>query len=312
MMEHFVTIFDSLFLPQGLALHMSMERHIKKYTLWVLCVDKQTYNVLNKLELPNVRLLQLNKLETPELLNVKKSRSNVEYCWTLTPFAPRFVFEADETVQQVTYLDADLWFRKHPKLIFDELKASGKHVLITDHAYAPEYDQSAISGQYCVQFITFTKHAGEEVRKWWEERCIEWCFATNDKGRFGDQKYLDHWPTIFCDQTHVLQQQSLTLAPWNASRFPYGGSIFYHFHSFRYGKFNKYSDGYRLPIIVINNLYKPYENDIHTAIELLKLNGHIAKYQHDLNLFRQTLKSIKNSLKNRRFSLIDFITSRNN
>ena len=102
------------------------------------------------------------------------------------------------------------------------------------------------------------------------------------------------------------------MAPWNASRFPYGGSIFYHFHSFRYGKFNKYSDGYRLPIIVINNLYKPYENDINTAIELLKSNGHIAKYQHDLNLFRQTLKSIKNSLKNRRFSLIDFITSHNN
>ena len=46
MMEHFVTIFDSLFLPQGLALHMSMERHIKKYTLWVLCVDRQTYFVL--------------------------------------------------------------------------------------------------------------------------------------------------------------------------------------------------------------------------------------------------------------------------
>ena len=65
MMEHFVTIFDSLFLPQGLALHMSMERHIKNYTLWVLCVDKQTYVVLNKLELPNVRLLQLNEFETP-------------------------------------------------------------------------------------------------------------------------------------------------------------------------------------------------------------------------------------------------------
>ena len=31
-MEHFVTLFDSLFLPQGLALHMSMERHAGKAT----------------------------------------------------------------------------------------------------------------------------------------------------------------------------------------------------------------------------------------------------------------------------------------
>ena len=61
----------------------------------------------------------------------------------------------------------------------------------------------------------------------------------------------------------------------------------------------------------ISRIGKPLE-DINTAIEQLKLNGHIAKYQHDLNLFRQTYKSIKNSLKNRRFSLIDFITSRNN
>jgi hypothetical protein len=34
-MEHYVTLFDSLFLPQGLALHMSMERHAGVYTLWI-------------------------------------------------------------------------------------------------------------------------------------------------------------------------------------------------------------------------------------------------------------------------------------
>ena len=69
-MEHYVTLFDSLFLPQGLALHMSMERYIKNYTLWVLCVDDQAHEVLTKLNLPNVRLLQLSKLETAELLSV--------------------------------------------------------------------------------------------------------------------------------------------------------------------------------------------------------------------------------------------------
>ena len=34
---------DSLFLPQGLALHMSMERHVKDYTLWILCVDDEAH-----------------------------------------------------------------------------------------------------------------------------------------------------------------------------------------------------------------------------------------------------------------------------
>ena len=50
-MEHYVTLFDSLFLPQGLALHISMERHLKDYTLWILCVDDQAHEILSKLNL---------------------------------------------------------------------------------------------------------------------------------------------------------------------------------------------------------------------------------------------------------------------
>ena len=71
---------------------------------------------------------------------------------------------------------------KNPIQIFHECDASRKKVLITDHAYAPEHDQSATSGQYCLQFMTFTRNGGEVVRKWWEERCIEWCYA-----RFEDE-----------------------------------------------------------------------------------------------------------------------------
>jgi hypothetical protein len=171
-MEHYVTLFDNLFLPQGLALHMSMERYLQHYTLWVLCVDDQAHEVLTKLNLPNVRLLQLSKLETAELLGVKNTRSKSEYCWTLTPFAPRFVFEADLEVKRVTYLDADLWFLRSPSLIFEEFDKSRKQVLITDHAYAPEYDKTSSSGQYCVQFMIFNRKGSEIVRKWWEERCI--------------------------------------------------------------------------------------------------------------------------------------------
>ena len=86
-MEHYVTLFDSLFLPQGLALHTSMQRHVKNYTLWILCVDDEAHRVLTQLRLPNVRLLQLSQLETEDLLLVKPGRSKGEYCWTLTPLA---------------------------------------------------------------------------------------------------------------------------------------------------------------------------------------------------------------------------------
>jgi hypothetical protein len=288
-MEHYVTLFDSLFLPQGLALHMSMERHLGTYTLWILCVDDEAHEYLTNLNLPNVQLLQLSKLETPELLAVKPGRSIGEYCWTLTPFAPRFVFEADSTVSRVTYLDADLWFRKNPAPIFNEFEASEKGVLITDHAYAPEYDQSATSGQYCVQFMTFTRAGGEVVRKWWEERCVEWCFARFEDGKFGDQKYLDDWTIRFTNEVHALSNKGLMMAPWNATRFPYGNAITWHFHALRISLNSKKSQlviygPYLLPKYTRDNVYKPYLTDLRSAVKKMSKIGIILKSQMPLSM----------------------------
>lgn len=287
-MEHYVTLFDSLFLPQGLALHMSMERHIGEYKLWILCMDDEVHGVLTKLNLPNVGLLNLSKLATPELVAVKPTRSKGEYCWTLTPFAPRFVFEADADVSRVTYLDADMWFRKNPSPVFSEFAASGKSVLITDHAYAPEHDQSATSGQYCVQFMTFTRNEGEVVRHWWQDRCVEWCFSRYEDGKFGDQKYLDDWPNRFSDFVHVLINKELILAPWNATRYPYGNSVAWHFHSLRIVSvssklfFVMYGP-YLLPKCTRENIYKLYINDLRSAVSRITVAGNTLRSQQNFS-----------------------------
>jgi hypothetical protein len=295
-MEHYVTLFDSLFLPQGLALHLSMERQAGEYTLWVLCMEDDVFATLSTLKLPHVNLLQLSKLETQELLEVKKGRTKGEYCWTLTPFAPRFVFEADQSVARVTYIDADMWFRKNPLPIFKEFDASGKQVLITDHAYAPEYDQSATSGQYCVQFMTFTRVGGEVVRKWWEERCLEWCYSRYEDGKFGDQKYLDDWPERFAEYVHVLGNKELLLAPWNATRFPYGNSCVWHFHSLRLvieGKgFGLYYGGFQ-PTKTQQTVYAPYREDMRLVVDLLSQHGIKVKPQSELPPFYKLQKMLR-------------------
>jgi len=278
-MEHYVTIFDSLFLPQGLALHASMERHAGEYTLWILCVDEVAFDVLDRVALRNVRLIALRNVETPELLTVKPGRSRGEYCWTLTPFAPLFVFDADATVRRVTYVDADVWLRKNPAAIFGELAASGKSVLITDHGYAPEYDQTATSGQYCVQFMTFLREKSEPVRKWWADRCIEWCFGRVEDGKFGDQKYLDDWAERFPDEIHVLSNKELTLAPWNATRFPYSGGVIWHFHGLRLTKIGNRAlqadlGSYPLPDCARRYVYEPYLDDLLQASVILERHGY--------------------------------------
>ena len=300
-MEHFVTLFDLLFLPQGLALHQSMERHAGHYTLWILCMDDELHEILSEIKLTNVQLLQLSLLETKELKQVKLDRSVGEYCWTTTPFAPKFVFDSDPSVERVTYLDADLWFRKSPAQIFQEFDKSGKAVLITDHAYSPEYDLSEKSGQYCVQFTTFTREGGETVRKWWEERCIEWCYARFEDGKFGDQKYLDDWPERFPEQVHVLSNQSWTLAPWNANRFPYSNGIFWHFHELRLTeKYSKlmvqFTTSYSIPSITRKQIYDPYLDDLRVVIEVMKSHGIQPKIQQKYRTFGR-LKGIWKGVK---------------
>lgn len=238
--EHFVTLFDSNFLPMGMALHDSLMTHGQPFHLWILCMDELVEEQLKRISLPNVTLLPLREVETPELLAVKAGRTRGEYCWTMTPFTFQAVFNRDSSVKRVTYLDSDVFFFDNPHILLRELETSGKHVLITEHAYDPEYIRYlTLSGRFCVQFLTFRRtQEAEKVMHWWQDRCLEWCFARFEEGKFGDQKYLDAWPELFANEVHIVQQTEKTLAPWNVkffSKLLHGrlDPVFYHFHELR-------------------------------------------------------------------------------
>ena len=237
-MEHFCTLFDSNFLPQGLSLYRSLEKHAGDFHLWILCMDKQVEEQLKTLQLKNVSMLSLHEIENQELLRVKASRSAVEYFWTLSPFLPNFILNHSPELKRITYLDADLFFFDSPEKLLQELDQSGKQALITEHAYAPEYNQTEKSGRFCVQFVSFTNtEKAKNILKWWQDRCIEWCFARHEDGKFGDQKYLDQWPSLFPDAVCVLENKTLTLAPWNVKFYlqqsPGLKPVFFHFHGLR-------------------------------------------------------------------------------
>lgn len=236
--ENFVTLFDSNFLPAGISLHGSLVRHSQPFRLWILCMDELVEERLRQLALPHVELIPLREAENAELLGVKGGRTRTEYCWTLTPFTPAFVMARDPSVTRVTYIDADLFFFQSPGILLGEFEQSGKDVMITEHAYAPEYDRSKKSGTFCVQFMTFRATPGSmKVMRWWQERCIEWCFYRYEDGKIGDQMYLQDWPVRFAGEVHVLQAKEYALAPWNAryyaGRFGELVPVFYHFHGYR-------------------------------------------------------------------------------
>lgn len=268
-----MTLFDNNFLPIGLCLHHSLMYQAGKFRLWIICMDLEVERNLRTLELENVELIPVSEIEDSRLLSIKASRTRGEYCWTVTPFTPEAVFCRSRTAVRVTYLDADVFFFSSPKLLLDELDHSGKDVLITEHAYDPRYDRfgrSRRSGRFCVQFMTFRRsRRADKVLSWWQDRCLEWCFARSEDGKFGDQKYLDQWPALFGDCVHVLSQKEKTLAPWNIQYYArmLGRNIdpvMYHFHGFRIiskSEIMLYS-GYRIGIAG----EQFYQTFIHTLI----------------------------------------------
>jgi hypothetical protein len=236
--EQYITLFDHKFLPSGLALYASLSRHGLPFRLWIVCMDERVEAQLDRLALPGVTLIPLREFENPDLLRVKATRGKGEYCWTCTPFTFSAVFSRDPSVRRVTYLDADLFFYRNPSILLDEFEASGKDVLITDHAYDPEYDQSRDHGRFCVQFLTCRNTpGGRKVTQWWQERCLEWCYNRVEGGKFGDQKYLDLWPERFAGEVHILRQTHETLAPWNVRMFfgkaGFRHPVLFHFHGLR-------------------------------------------------------------------------------
>ena len=279
-MEHYVTIFDSRFVLCGMALHESLLAHCQPFTLWVVALDAAVGEQLSRLKLPSVQIIQLEEVENEALRSIKSGRTAGEYCWTLTPFLPRAVMKRAADATRVTYLDADLYFFAPPKAIFDELEVSGKKVLITEHGYAPNYDRTLLSGRFCVQFIVFSADArSAAVLAWWQKKCLEWCFARHEDGKFGDQKYLDVWPEIFGDCVHVLKQWGCTLAPWNVDAridLDGRGMVFYHFQGFRILSPTrvKLYHGYRVSSRS-RWVYRQYAQSIETAARTLVEAGYV-------------------------------------
>lgn len=276
--EHFVTLFDSKFLPMGMCLHSSLMENAQPFHLWVLCMDELVEEQLLRLDLPHVSLISIREVETPALLKAKKDRSRGEYCWTLTPFTPEMVFDRAPEAERATYLDADLFFFSPPTSFFKEFEESGRQVLITEHAYAPEHrHHEDLHGRFCVQFMTFRKTTGGyKVMRHWQQQCLEWCYARAEDGKFGDQKYLDIWPKQFHEEVHILLQVNNTLAPWNVLHFSRKlpadhKPVIYHFHALRIvsPKWVTLFEGYKIGSYG-NSLYKYYLNTLRKHINLLR------------------------------------------
>lgn len=275
----FCTLFNSAYLARGLAMFRSLENVCSDFHLYVFAFDEVTFNYFKTFPEKNLTVISLAEFEDESLLEIKPSRTTGEYCWTCTSSTILYCIEKFD-IEHCTYIDADMIFYSDPKVLHDELKEDS--ILLTEHRYTPAYDQSATSGVYCVQYITFRNDKnGLAALKWWRNACIDWCFNRLEEGKFGDQKYLDDWTTRF-KGVHVLKHPGGGVAPWNVQQYDLVKGlgqmhvrhiatdsisllVFFHFHGLRFYSGNMVSftgAGYALSNEVKRELFKPYASEL--------------------------------------------------
>lgn len=302
-MINFCTLFNSAYLSRGLAMYHSLVEQCDSFHLYIFAFDGECLKALKDLRLQHASVISLKEFEDEQLLAVKADRTAGEYCWTCTSSTIWYCIH-EYGLDSCTYIDADLFFFSDPRVLIEEM--GDLSVLITEHRYTARYDQSALSGVYCVQFITFKNDEnGLKVLRWWRNACLKWCYKRFEDGKFGDQKYLDDWMSRF-KGVHELQHLGGGVAPWNVQQYrldKVGDNIvlhekstgciadvvFFHFHAFKYAEGNVFhltDDQYEIADDVVRLLYKPYANAIVKAEHLIKtiapkLTFHERQFQLD-------------------------------
>lgn len=235
---NFCTYYDSYYLYKGLALYFSLAKVTTDFHLYVMAFDQECYDKLNSLHLDNLTVELFSDVETEELKAVKGSRTRGEYCWTCGPYIISH-FLKSFGLDGITYLDSDLFFLTDPHIIQQEIGTSS--IAITEQGIGEKH--AKVYGRYCVQYMFFRNDDdGLSCLDWWQHKCLDWCYARIEDGKFGDQKYLDEFPERW-NSVCVIKNLGAGIAPWNEQRYLYTDStisyngqsypfVFVHMHGF--------------------------------------------------------------------------------
>ncbi len=287
MKRYYCTHFDINYTPHARSLAESLMKVSPESILFTFCMDDASYENLTKNKPKNVTPIHFSKLENafPGLLIAKNNRTRVEYFYTCSPAICNYALTYIDGVEEVTYLDADLYFFTNPEPIFEELKDAS--VGIIEHKFSFFTKRNIVYGKYNVGWITFRNdNNGLACLNSWMNNCIEWCYQRLEGDKYADQKYLDFWQRDF-EGVYVIKNIGANLAIWNISNYKISLQngdiyvndkklIFYHFANFKQIEANVFKTDLsrvfvRCAGIIKNNIYLPYISTITKYLDNSKL-----------------------------------------
>jgi len=198
------TVISKIRIYQYLALYESIVKNNIAAKLFVFCVDKESFDLLNKMGISKAVIIDFTKLEDKTLIDIKKERQLYEYCWTIKPVVIEYIFDNYPEIKKTIYIDSDAYFFSEPLSIINRIKKWS--VIVTTHRSSKKVNGG---------FVCFKRDKiGLDALKWWKEQCIDWCYARYENGIFGDQGHLDKLKKYY-KNIYYLEHPGFNLASWN-------------------------------------------------------------------------------------------------
>ncbi|MDF2891772.1 MAG: Nucleotide-diphospho-sugar transferase [Clostridia bacterium] len=292
--NYFCTITTNSYLLKALALYESIYMNMgKSFHIWICTIDKISYDLLIKINLPNASIIYVGEIENKRLLEAKNNRYVNEYCWTIKASLVKHILKQHNDIDSILYLDSDTFMFSNPRVFFEGLKKND--VLLTCHNFGDGvYFLTRQKGLFNAGIVGF-KNSRNALRilNWWENRCIEWCYNDVQPNRFGDQKYLETINNKH-PKTAVIKSVGGNAAMWNIEHSDIKNLdnkvyinddilMFFHFCSFYIISENEFDlwkcVSPKIETDAMQLIFIPYVQAIKNAINLIK------KYEPELSIF---------------------------
>ena len=214
-MQAFCTITTADHFPLARALYTSLQQHAPGTELYVLVIDKHSFESEE-----NLRIIQPAELAATELFrNIENKYAHTQadrFRWALKPVLIGYLLE--KGYSKLIFADPDLFFVGNFDFLFDLLDTYS--VLLTPHWADLDFKNNPDSlytvmtdGLFNAGFIG-AGQKGSAAINFWGNLCNYKMERNQELGLYDDQKYLDLLPVQF-EQVHSLSHQGCNLASWN-------------------------------------------------------------------------------------------------
>lgn len=216
-----VTICSGNYFPHARVLFSSLKKYHPEASLFLCLAD--TPQPETELKLPEVEVIPAESLDILNFNDFAFRYNVMELNTALKPFVMQWLIEV-RGFEEVVYLDPDIELFASITPVFDAF-AEGADFVLTPHITEPAElgripDDVDImkAGIYNLGFIG-VKNSFDAISflHWWGRRLRFGYLSQQERGIFGDQKFVDLLPA-FHDRVTILRDRTLNVAYWNLDR----------------------------------------------------------------------------------------------